>query len=70
MREAHLENGSIVVSAADPLRTNPVLVRALVDGGAQIAYVIERKVRLEDVYLNIVEGGGTPSQLESSGRES
>ncbi|MEO8633310.1 MAG: ABC transporter ATP-binding protein [Chloroflexota bacterium] len=56
VREAHLENGSIVVSAADPLRTNPLLVRALVDGGAQIAYVVERKVHLEDVYLSIVEG--------------
>ena len=56
VREAHLENGSIVASAADPLRTNPLLVRALVDGGAQIAYVVERKVHLEDVYLSIVEG--------------
>jgi ABC-2 type transport system ATP-binding protein len=56
VREAHLENGSIVVSAADPLRTNPLLVRALVEGGAQIAYVVERKVHLEDVYLSIVEG--------------
>src|SRR6266849_1836625 len=56
VREAHLENGSIIVSASDPLRTNPLLVRTLVAGGAQIAYVIERKVQLEDVYLSIVEG--------------
>ncbi len=56
VREAYLENGSIIVSAAEPLRTNPLLVRALVDGGAQIAYVIERKVHLEEVYLSIVEG--------------
>jgi ABC-2 type transport system ATP-binding protein len=59
VREAHLENGSIIVSAADPLRTNPHLVRVLVDGGAQIAYVVERKVHLEDVYLSIVEGQTT-----------
>jgi ABC-2 type transport system ATP-binding protein len=56
VREAHLENGSIVVSASDPLRTNPQLIRTLVEGGAQIAYVVERKVHLEDVYLSIVEG--------------
>ena len=56
VREAHLENGSIIVSAPDPLLTNPLLVRTLVDGGAQVAYVIERKVHLEDVYLSIVEG--------------
>ena len=70
VREAHLENGSIVVSASDPMRTNPRLVRALVEGGAQIAYVIERKVHLEDVYLNIVEGSGTPRELETSVKES
>src|SRR5216684_1361884 len=55
VREAHLENGSIIVEAPDPLRTNPLLVRALVDGGAEIAYVTERRAHLEDVYLRIVE---------------
>src|SRR3989441_2801125 len=66
VREAHLENGSIIVSAPDPLRTNPLLVRTLVDGGAQIAYVIERKVHLEDVYLSIVEGRAKrPAELEN-----
>jgi ABC-2 type transport system ATP-binding protein len=71
VREAHLENGSIVVSASDPLRTNPQLVRTLVEGGAQIAYVIERKVHLEDVYLSIVEGQAkVPAKLETSGKVS
>jgi ABC-2 type transport system ATP-binding protein len=69
VREAHLENGSIVVSASDPLRTNPLLVRALVEGGAQIAYVIERKVHLEEVYLSIVEGRSKPpAEVETSGK--
>jgi hypothetical protein len=56
VRDARLENGSIVVEAPDPLRTNPLLVRALIDGGAEIAFVTERKPHLEDVYLRIVEG--------------
>jgi len=56
VREAHLENGSIIVEAPDPLRTNPLLVRALLDGGAEIAFITERKPHLEDVYLRIVEG--------------
>jgi ABC-2 type transport system ATP-binding protein len=56
VRDAHFENGSIIVEAADPLRTNPLLVRALIEGGAQIAFVTERKAHLEDVYLRIVEG--------------
>src|SRR2546422_4141960 len=55
VHEAHLENGSIVVASTDPLLTNPLLVRALVDGGAEIAFVTERKAHLEDVYLQIVE---------------
>ena len=56
VRDAHLENGSLVVEAPDPVLTNPLLVRALVDGGAEIAFVTERKAHLEDVYLRIVEG--------------
>src|SRR5205823_4462706 len=55
VHEAHLDDGSIVVASADPLLTNPLLVRALVDGGAEIAFVTERKAHLEDVYLQIVE---------------
>jgi ABC-2 type transport system ATP-binding protein len=55
VRDASFENGSIIVSSADPLLTNPLLVRALVEGGAQIAFVTERRARLEDVYLRIVE---------------
>jgi ABC-2 type transport system ATP-binding protein len=55
VREARFENGSIIVASADPLRTNPLLVRTLVEGGAEIAYVTERRAPLEDVYLKIVE---------------
>ena len=56
VQDAHLENGSIVVSSGDPLLVNPLVVRALVGAGAQVAYVSERKVSLEDVYLRVVEG--------------
>src|SRR5438128_10841791 len=53
---AHLENGSIIVSSADPMLANPRIVRALVGAGAEVAYVSDRKASLEDVYLKIVEG--------------
>jgi ABC-2 type transport system ATP-binding protein len=53
---AHLEDGSIVVSSTEPLAVHPAVVRALVGGGAAVAYVTERKASLEDVYLRIVEG--------------
>src|SRR5947209_8836820 len=67
VREARFENGSIVVASADPLHTNPLLVRTLVDAGAQILYVTERRAPLEDVYLRIVEGNdGGSVPLDSS----
>jgi ABC-2 type transport system ATP-binding protein len=56
VKDAHLENGSIIVSSADPLLANPRVIRALVGAGAEVAYVSDRKVSLEDVYLRIVEG--------------
>ncbi|MGH2498872.1 MAG: ABC transporter ATP-binding protein [Candidatus Limnocylindria bacterium] len=62
VRSAAFENGSILVSSADPLRVNPRVVRALVEGGADVAYVSERKVPLEDVYLRIVGGGNAAAR--------
>ena len=56
VERAHLENGSIIVASVDPLGVNPRVVRALVGAGAELAYVTERKVSLEDVYLRVVEG--------------
>ena len=56
VKGATCENGSIIVSSADPLMVNPRIVRALVGAGAEVAYVSDRKASLEDVYLKIVEG--------------
>src|ERR1700704_5716526 len=56
VKDAHLENGSIIVSSVDPLLVNPRVVRALVGAGAEVAYVSDRKVSLEDVYLRVVDG--------------
>ncbi len=54
VREAWLENGSILVRTDDPLRTDPALVRTLVEAGAEVAFVTERRASLEDVYLRVV----------------
>lgn len=58
VRDARLENGSILVESADPFGTNPLLVQSLVDGGARVAYVTERRASLEEVYLRIVHERG------------
>ena len=55
VREVFRENGALVVESDDPLVTNPRVVRVLVDGGAEVAYVTDRRPHLEDVYLRIVE---------------
>ena len=54
VNEAWMENGSIVVRTDDPLRTDPAVVRTLVDAGAEVAFVSERRASLEDVYLRVV----------------
>ncbi|MBI3521810.1 MAG: ABC transporter ATP-binding protein [Chloroflexi bacterium] len=56
VRAVEQRNGSLSVTSDDPARTNARVVRALVEGGADIAFVTERKVPLEEVYLRIVEG--------------
>ncbi len=55
VRAVHQDNGSLVVASEDPPRTNARVVRALVETGAEVAWVTERKVPLEEVYLKIVE---------------
>ncbi|MBM4435259.1 MAG: ABC transporter ATP-binding protein [Chloroflexi bacterium] len=59
VREAWLEDGAIIVRTDDPLRTDPPVVRALVESGADVAFVSERRVSLEDVYLRIVHEEGS-----------
>jgi len=45
----------LVVSLADPERENPLLVKRLVELGAEIQFVNELRVSLEDLYLDLME---------------
>ncbi len=56
VRAATLDDGVLRVDVDDPERTNPAVVRALVEGGAEVAFVTEGRPSLEDVYLKIVAG--------------
>jgi ABC-2 type transport system ATP-binding protein len=47
----------LVVGIDDPEVHNPQIVRALVEGGAEIQFVGEIRRRLEDVYLQLVDEG-------------
>jgi ABC-2 type transport system ATP-binding protein len=48
----------IVVTLDDPEANNPVLVRSLVEAGAEVQFVGELRRTLEDVYLHLVKDGG------------
>ena len=54
----HVEvlDGRIIVSLNDPESENPDLIRRLVELGADIRFVNELKVSMEDMYLDLMEG--------------
>jgi ABC-2 type transport system ATP-binding protein len=49
-------DGRLLVSLSDPDTENPVLVRKLVELGADVQFVSELKMSLEDLYLDLMEG--------------
>ena len=54
----HVEvlDGRLIVSLNDPESENPDLIRRLVELGADIRFVNELKVSMEDMYLDLMEG--------------
>ncbi|MBU1050393.1 ABC transporter ATP-binding protein [Candidatus Bipolaricaulota bacterium] len=49
-------NGRLLVSLSDPETENPTLVRRLVELGADVQFVNELRISLEDLYLDLMEG--------------
>ena len=49
-------DGRLLVSLSDPDTENPILIRKLVELGADVQFVSELKVSLEDLYLDLMEG--------------
>lgn len=48
-------DGRLLVSLSDPVTENPILIRKLVELGADVQFVSELKVSLEDLYLDLME---------------
>jgi ABC-2 type transport system ATP-binding protein len=49
-------DGRLLISLSDPDTENPLLVKRLVELGAEIQFVSELRVSLEDLYLDLMEG--------------
>jgi len=56
VRGVEVVDGKLLVSLDDPDTDNPALVRRLVELGADVQYVNELRVSLEDMYLDLMEG--------------
>ena len=55
-----LEN-TLVIGLDDPERENPLLVSRLVELGAQVQFVNELRISLEDLYLDLIGGNDAPA---------
>jgi len=55
-RSIEVLDGRLIVTLDDPDTDNPALVKRLVEMGAEVQYVNELRVSLEDMYLDLMEG--------------
>lgn len=58
VRSVTLDGNKLFLAVDEPKRHNPVLVRRLVELGAEVLYVEEERRSLEDVYLELVDDDG------------
>lgn len=56
--QAQIVDGRLVVGLQNPEEENPVLVRALVEAGAEVQFVGELRHTLEEVYLRLIHEAG------------
>lgn len=61
VRSVETLEGKLVIGLDEPEENNPILVRALVEMGAEIQFVGELRRSLEDVYLRLVNSHGAVS---------
>ena len=61
VRRIDVVDGRLVISLNDPEADNPALVRHLVEIGADVQFVTELRVSLEDMYLDLMEADDVPS---------
>ncbi len=61
IKHVEVVDGRLVVSLDDPKADNPALVKRLVELGADVQFVTELRVSLEDMYLDLMEANDESS---------
>jgi len=56
VKSAEIADGQLRAGLDDPESNNPIIVKALVEAGAEVQFVSEVRHSLEDVYLSLVNG--------------
>ena len=67
VREVTLDGNRLLVAVDEPERHNPLVVRKLVEAGAEILYVEEEERSLEEVYLELVEAADATAGADGQG---
>lgn len=57
VKKLELSATGLLIGVDDPEGQNPLIVKALVDAGAEVQFVSEVRHSLEDVYLSLINGG-------------
>ncbi len=57
IKTAEIKDGGLLLGLDQPDEMNPILVKALVEAGAEVQFVTEVRHSLEDVYLSLISGG-------------
>ena len=60
MRGVRAEGHELVVTLEDPEQNNPEIIRHLIEAGAPLQYVTEKRHSLEDVYLQLINQDSVP----------
>lgn len=64
-----VRDSEMQIRLTDPDAQNPLIVRRLVEAGAEVQYIAEVKHSLEDVYLSLVNGGSAPEEGSRGGAQ-
>ncbi|MBI5566915.1 MAG: ABC transporter ATP-binding protein [Chloroflexi bacterium] len=54
VKNVEIEDSRLILALDDPETANPVVVKALVEAGAEVQFVSEVRHSLEDVYLSVI----------------